>query len=65
MQSPRGCGIGCCKDREVVGKARRIAEGGTKAIARVDDGSIGPKEGDEGCVDVAEGGWIGSGRWPM
>ncbi len=49
-------------EREIVGKGRRIAEGGTKAIAGVDDGTIGPEEGDEGCVDVTEGWWIGCGK---
>ncbi len=47
-------------NREVVRKVRkvrRIAEGGTEAITSVDDCPIGPKEGDEGCADVVEGGW--------
>ncbi len=50
-------------DREVVGEARSVAEGGTKATAGIDDGAIGPEEEDEGCVDVAEGWWIGCRRW--
>ncbi len=50
-------------DGKVVRKMRGIAKGGTKAIASIDDGPIGPKEGNEGRPDIVEGQWFcGGGR---